>query len=108
MQMRKPQPLSVGDKVAIVAPASPFDREKFDRGLGAIRSLGLVPDHGDSLFARHPAENAYLAGDDARRADELRRALRSDARALVLARGGYGVMRLLLGGTPLRPDDVRP
>lgn len=106
--MLKPAPMTAGDKVAIVAPASAFDRAKFDRGLGALRSIGLLPDHGDDLFARYPANDAYLAGGDARRADELRRALRSDAKALMLARGGYGVMRLLLGGSPLGTDDVRP
>src|SRR5207237_1442136 len=35
----------------------------------------------------------HLAGDDARRFDELERALRSDSKAVILARGGYGLLR---------------
>ena len=101
-------PLSAGDRVAVVAPASPFDKEKFARGLAALASIGLSPVHGESLFGRHPAENGYLAGDDERRASELRAALADkDARALVMARGGYGAMRLLHGERPLQPEEVR-
>jgi muramoyltetrapeptide carboxypeptidase len=40
--------------------------------------------------------DAYLAGDDARRSAELRRALvDDDVKAIVAARGGYGAMRIL-------------
>jgi muramoyltetrapeptide carboxypeptidase len=47
---------------------------------------------GPGLFAR----DAYLAGSDARRLDELSRALADDdVKAIVAARGGYGAMRLL-------------
>lgn len=38
----------------------------------------------------------FLAGDDERRADELNRALRDpDVRGIIMARGGYGIMRIL-------------
>ena len=49
----------------------------------------------------------YLAGSDERRADEMNRALRDpDVRAVWLARGGYGIMRLLplLDADALRAD----
>jgi muramoyltetrapeptide carboxypeptidase len=43
------------------------------------------------LFAR----DAYLAGDDARRADELAQAMRDDdVKAIAVARGGYGAIRI--------------
>lgn len=103
---RKPAPLSAGDRVAIVAPASPFDREKFGRGVEALRAIGLVPEHADGVFSRHPEEPAFLAGDDARRLAEMRAAIAGEARAILLARGGYGVMRLLQGAAPLRADEV--
>jgi muramoyltetrapeptide carboxypeptidase len=104
----KPAALAGGERVSIVAPASPFDRDRFQRGLDALRSLGLTPAHGEGLFARHPAEHAYLAGDDQRRSEELRSALADkQSRLIVLARGGYGSMRLLHGPSPLQPDEVR-
>ncbi len=44
------------------------------------------------MFAR----DGYLAGPDERRLAELRAALANpDARAIVMARGGYGLLRLL-------------
>jgi muramoyltetrapeptide carboxypeptidase len=57
----------------------------------------------ESLLAR----TGYLAGDDDRRADELNGYLRSpDVRAIVCARGGYGLLRILhrLDGDALRRD----
>ena len=41
--MIKPPALREGDRIAMVAPASPFDREEFERGLTELRSFGLEP-----------------------------------------------------------------
>ncbi|HXL39316.1 MAG TPA: LD-carboxypeptidase, partial [Myxococcales bacterium] len=60
-----------------------------ERGIRALRQIGLVPRFTDAIFTR----TDYLAGDDARRKRELEDAFRSDAKALILARGGYGVLR---------------
>lgn len=87
--MRKPEPLRPGDAIDVVAPSSGFDRERFDRGVGALRSIGLSPRFTDGLFAK----TGHLAGDDSRRFDELEAALRSDSKAVILARGGYGLLR---------------
>ena len=81
--------LRPGDPIDVVAPSSGFDRDRFERGVQALRGIGLVPRFGDEIFSR----TAHLAGDDARRKGELERALRSDAKALILARGGYGLLR---------------
>lgn len=86
--MRLP-PLRPADAVEVVAPASPFDRQKFERGLSALRQLGLVPRYSDDLFER----KGHLAGTDERRRHELLAAFASDAKAIVLARGGYGLLR---------------
>jgi muramoyltetrapeptide carboxypeptidase len=96
---RRPSPLSAGERISIVAPASPFDRERFDRGVRALGGLGFDVAVSDGLFARYPAgEGAYLAGDDAHRLAQLRAALADpEAKALVLARGGYGLQRLVQG-----------
>ena len=89
----KPVPVQEGDTVAVVAPSSAFDREKFLRGVKALEQIGLRPRYADEVFSKYPAENAYLAGDDARRQAEFESALRDDSRAIVLARGGYGILR---------------
>jgi muramoyltetrapeptide carboxypeptidase len=96
---RRPAPLAAGERISIVAPASPFDRERFDRGVRALGGLGFEVAVSDGLFARYPAgEGAYLAGDDAHRLAQLRAALAdTKARAIVLARGGYGLQRLVHG-----------
>jgi muramoyltetrapeptide carboxypeptidase len=87
----KPPRLAPGDRVAVVAPAGPLDRETFDAGLKILaRRYDVAWDA--SLLDRV----RYLAGDDARRGDELARALADpSARAVIAARGGYGSMRLL-------------
>ena len=41
--MIKPPALCEGDRIAVVAPASPFDREDFERGLIERRAIGLEP-----------------------------------------------------------------
>jgi muramoyltetrapeptide carboxypeptidase len=84
--------------VAVVAPASPFDRESFEAGL-AVLAARYRPAFDGDLFARR----RYLAGDDARRRAELDRALADPvARAVFAARGGYGTLRLLAGLRPPR------
>ncbi len=85
-----------GDGVSIVAPSSPFDREKFEKGLAALRSISLTPRLDAALFSRWPEhEPAYLAGNDEHRATALVAALRDPTTsAIVLARGGYGAMRI--------------
>jgi muramoyltetrapeptide carboxypeptidase len=46
--------------------------------------------HGATLFAR----NGYLAGSDGRRIAELQKALDGGAKAVIAARGGYGLGRI--------------
>lgn len=88
----KPPPLGKGDTIGIAAPASPFDREAFLRGVRAIEGAGYRVEFGEGIFSR----DGYLAGSDRRRADELR-GLFADTRvkAIFCARGGYGSQRIL-------------
>jgi muramoyltetrapeptide carboxypeptidase len=91
--------LRPGDPVTVVAPASPFDRASFEAGLEIIGRRYHVH-HDPGLLRRH----RYLAGSDARRLDELRRALAdTGSRAVFCARGGYGMMRLLAGLEDIAP-----
>ena len=90
--MLKPRALCPGDHVAIVAPASHFGRDEFDRGVEEIRRLGFVPVFDESVFARQ----TYLAGSARTRAEAIRAAWRDPSiAALVGVRGGYGSMQLL-------------
>lgn len=85
-------PVRPGDRVRVVAPASPFDRGRFDRGLEVLRKWGLVPEIPEAVYARRD----YLAGDDNLRAGELLAALEDPEVALIwCARGGYGSSRIL-------------
>lgn len=88
-----PPPLRSGDAVRIVAPSSPFDPEAFARGVDVLSGrLGLRPRMRSDVTARR----AYLAGDDARRRAEWSEAVADpEARAIFIARGGYGAMRIL-------------
>jgi muramoyltetrapeptide carboxypeptidase len=87
----KPPRLAPGDRVAVVAPAGPLDRESFDAGLRIIAGRYDVA-WDPSLLGRV----RYLAGDDRRRGAELAAALADPGvRGIVAARGGYGSMRIL-------------
>jgi muramoyltetrapeptide carboxypeptidase len=90
--MRKPRALRPGDRIAVVAPASPFKRDQFDAGLGEIRALGFDPVYEESVFER----SGYVAGPAAVRAAAFTRAWTDpDIAAVVAARGGYGSVQLL-------------
>ncbi len=90
--MVKPRRLVPGDRVGIVAPASPFDHETFNRGIGEVERLGLRPVLTDGVFARR----GYLAGDAKSRAAALTTVWRDHSLAAVMgARGGYGSAQLL-------------
>ncbi len=90
--MQKPPALRPGDRVAIVAPASAFKREEFDRGLAEIRRLGFEPVYDDAVFER----KRYLAGSAETRARALRAAWCDPTVAAIIGvRGGYGSAQVL-------------
>jgi muramoyltetrapeptide carboxypeptidase len=97
-----PPAVREGDLVGVVAPAGPVDPERLRAGLDRLAPhLNLrVPDG-------VTAQAGYLAGSDERRAAELDAMLRDpDVRAIILARGGYGIARILplLDPAVLRAD----
>ena len=88
-----------GDRIAVVAPASPFDRDSFQAGLAEIGKLGFEPVLPDGVFARR----GYLAGEASTRAAALMSAwCDSSVAAVIAARGGYGSAQLL----PLLDRDI--
>jgi muramoyltetrapeptide carboxypeptidase len=85
-----PPALRPGDKVRVIAPASPFDRTLALTGIGFLGQRYRV-EFDWRMFER----DGFLAGSDARRREELERALVApDVAAVVAARGGYGVTRI--------------
>ncbi len=99
--MLKPRALRPGDRIAIVAPASPFERGEFDAGVAELRRLGFDPVFDDTVFCRR----GYVAGEPEVRADALRAAWTDPSVAAVIgARGGYGSVQLL---PLLDPDEAR-
>ena len=105
----KPRPLQPGDRVAVVAPAGPLDRESMDAGLRILAGRYKV-EWDPGLLSR----TRYLAGDDRRRGRELAAVLADpEIRGVVAARGGYGSMRILsevwpiAGGRPSAPGPVK-
>src|SRR5207244_9933893 len=90
--MLKPKRLRSGDKVAVVAPASGFPREEFDKGIVELQQLGFEPVFEESVFSRMD----YLAGEGTVRAGAFLNAWRDPSiRALIAVRGGYGSVHLL-------------
>lgn len=89
---RRPPALQPGDKIRLVAPASPFDRSAFEAGRKALSALGFEPVVAKQEFVA----DGFLAGDDASRAARLTRALAEpDTRAVWAIRGGYGTVRTM-------------
>ena len=99
--MRRPRALRRGDRVAVLAPASPFDHEVFTRGVDELRALGFEPVFDAGVFAR----DGYLAGPALQRAAALRAAWTDpDIAAIFAVRGGYGSAQILplLDGAEMR------
>jgi muramoyltetrapeptide carboxypeptidase len=87
-----PPALRQGDTVGIIAPSSGFRREDFEAGCATLRRLGYRPFYLPSIFER----DLYFAGSLERRITELHEMFsRSEVRAILCARGGYGCNYLL-------------
>ncbi len=99
-----PPAVAPGDRVAVIAPASSFDRASFEAGLALIAARYEVR-YGSGLFERQ----RYLAGSDERRLAELSDALLDPTvKAVFCVRGGYGATRLLGRLPALPPTQSKP
>jgi muramoyltetrapeptide carboxypeptidase len=88
----KPPRLKPGDTIGIIAPAGPFDSEKFMKGKTVLESMGFQTFFDEGIFQKH----GFLAGTDFQRADQVNRLFADPTvQAIVCARGGYGSMRIL-------------
>lgn len=93
--LKRPGRLLAGDRVALVSPSGSLDGERLERGAAVLRSWGLEPVTGRHALERHP-EFEDLAGRDADRAQDFQDAwCDPDVAAVIGARGGYGVQRMV-------------
>jgi muramoyltetrapeptide carboxypeptidase len=87
-----PSRLKSGDKIGIAAPAGPFDRETFLRGIHIFEEKGLEVFLPDGLLDA----TGYLAGSDKHRAQLVNQLFADNSiDAIICARGGYGSLRIL-------------
>lgn len=86
-----PPRLRPGDRIEIVAPSSSVKVAPVLAGAKRLESAGFRVTFGRHVFERR----GHLAGSDAARAADMNRALRNpDVRCILMARGGYGAMRV--------------
>ncbi len=88
----RPSRLKPGDTIGIVAPAGPFDPERFMKGKAVLESMGFQTFFDEGIFQKH----GFLAGTDTQRADQVNRLFADpNVQAIFCARGGYGSLRIL-------------
>ena len=86
------KPLRPGDRIALIAPSSPFEEDKFEKARGLVEARGYTLSAGAHAFTR----KGYLAGTEGERAADLIDAICDpDVSAIMCIRGGYGSGRLL-------------
>jgi len=84
--------LSPKDNIGIIAPASPFDKKKFFKGIAVLEQLGFKAVFSKKIFGAHE----FFAGSDHQRAHLLNSMFAdSSIKAIWCARGGYGSLRIL-------------
>ena len=87
-----PVRIKPGDTIGIAAPAGPFDRPTFLRGVHIIEDLGFKTFIPPELCEK----NRYLAGSDKHRVQFVNQLFADKSiDAIICARGGYGSMRIL-------------
>ena len=87
-----PRPVMPGAIVGVCAPAGPVHEPTLEEGIRWLERAGYRVRCGEHLRAR----TGYLAGCDPDRVSDLRALVRDpEVGAIVLARGGYGIGRIV-------------
>lgn len=98
-----PQSLQPGDKIAILAPAGPLKNAPVDSAAAVLSRLGYQPVIMPNTLGKH----GHFSGTHAQRLSDMQAAFTDpEIRAVLCARGGYGVVHNLdeLGKLNLRKD----
>ena len=87
-----PHRLIPGDTIGVVAPSSPFNKERFYQGINVLESMGFRTYIPDDLFLK----KGHLAGSDIHRAALVNRLVADKKiKAIICARGGFGSIKIL-------------
>jgi muramoyltetrapeptide carboxypeptidase len=88
----QPPYLKKGDTILLIATARKVSREEMAPAIAIMRGWGLKVEEGPHLYS---SDNQF-AGSDEERASDLQWALdHPTAKAFIIARGGYGTMRIM-------------
>lgn len=93
MKMLYPPPLTKGDKIAIISPATIVDESYIDGASRLLAEKGFVPVV--SEYAKGKASGSYASSEENRLSDLLTSLHDSSIKAILCARGGYGCIHLL-------------
>lgn len=89
--MLLPNALCKGDTIGVIAPSSPPDMKRLEQAIPFFTNLGLHVKLGKYI----DQEYGYLAGTDEQRLADFHEMMRDDeVKAIIFARGGYGVGRI--------------
>lgn len=91
---RLPPALRPGDRVGVAALSGPIATDRLEAGLAALAALGFEPVPAANLRARR---GMFAGGDADRLASFHRLADDASVRAILFARGGHGLLRILPG-----------
>ena len=92
-ELRRPRALRPGDRLAVVAPASPCAEEAVRRGVVELETLGFEVTVDPRIFDQ---AGGYLAGEAASRAAHVQEVFADpDVAGVVCVRGGYGSAQIL-------------
>ena len=103
----RPPRMERGQTLGIVAPAGPLSTSRLEVGLATLGDAFRLKIAESVIGPRAEGVPSYLAATDEVRAAELNAMLRDpDVRGILLARGGYGIQRILpkLDAAALRAD----
>lgn len=98
-----PSPLTPGDRIALLAPSGAVDRRFVDQAAKTIRQMGYEP----VIYSTSYSHHGRFSGTPLQRFSDLKAALLDpEIRAVVCARGGYGMVHILdsIATLPLRED----
>ncbi len=91
---RLPPAVGPGDRVGVAALSGPVRPERLEAGVEGLRRLGFEPVLAGNLLSR--SRHDLFAGDDAERLAAFHRlAAKPDLPAILFARGGHGLLRIL-------------
>ncbi len=90
--MIQPPYLQKGDTIGIIAPARKISPEEMELAIKTFKDWGLNVKLGKNIYG---SQDQYSGTDEQRAADLQEMLNDNDVKAVIAARGGYGVMRII-------------